>query len=202
MKHATRFLFFLALAASSAMAQHSNPLKTKAFSFGFNGLNLSGPYGGNVGGKIWLSGNRALALGLYGSTNGNSVNTPDTMEIDRKYSGYQWGISAALEQHFDWSPGLSPYLTAGASTGFSGSRDRYEYAFDTSSSRENSFNAGLQAGFGLEYWFARRLSLSGQQMFSGSLSFGKGREDGEEEYSSRGFSVGLGTSSLTLNIYL
>ncbi|MCD6023462.1 MAG: hypothetical protein K0Q91_378 [Fibrobacteria bacterium] len=202
MQNLIRLLFLAALAAAPAMAQHSDPLKTKAFSFGFNQLSLSGPYGGNIGGKIWLPGNRALALGLHGNSTGYSEKTPDSLDYDRTGSNYQLGVNVALQQHFDWSPGLSPYLTFGGSAGFSGSRDRYEYAFDTSSSRGNNFNAGLQAGFGLEYWFARRLSLSGQQMFSGSMSFGKGREDEEEKYDTRSYSVGLGTSSLTLNIYL
>ena len=202
MKNFTRLLFLIALSAVSAMAQNTDPLKTKAFSFGFDGLDLSGPYGGNVGGKIWLSGNRALALGLYGRTSGYSEKTPDTMSSDQSYSSYEWGVSAALQQHFEWSPGLSPYLTAGASTGFTGSRDRSESSYDTSWSRGSGFNVGLLAGGGLEYWFARRLSLSGQQMFSASLAYGKQERDSERRATTRSFSVGLGTSSLTLNVYL
>jgi hypothetical protein len=204
MKHAAPFalLFVLAIAAPPAMAQHPDPLKTKALSFGFNGLSLSGPYGGNVGGKVWLSPSRALVAGVYGTMFGNSELSPDTLVYDRTNSSFQLGLNTALQQHFEWSPGLSPYISIGVSAGFSGSRDRYENASDTSWTRNRSFNVGLGAGAGLEYWFARRLSLSGQQAFSATMGFGKLEEDGDRRYNTRYFNVGLGTSSLTLNIYL
>jgi len=190
--------------ALPALAQHPDPLKTNAFSFGFNGLYLSGPYEGNVGGKFWLEGNRAVTLGVSGASSGSSTKTPDTLGYDQSQRYSNVGLNAALQQHFELTPGLSPYLMVGVSTGMSRSRERSQSSFDTRWTRNRSYNLGLQAGLGLEYWFARRLSLSGQQTFGGNFSFGRREENYplEREYTTQSSSFGLGTSAMTLNVYL
>lgn len=198
MKPASLLLLFL-FAACAASVQAVDPLKTKALTFGFDGLALSGPHGANVGGKIWLSGNRALGLGVLGSATRLTHNSGDSTSFDIVSRGQVIGVRASLEQHADLGGRFSPYVVGSTSLRFSRYRSHVE---DVYTYRQREFFLELSGGAGLEWWFARRLSLTGQQLFSANLSFGNTKLDDAFNRDNRRFSMGIGTSSFMLNVYL
>jgi hypothetical protein len=198
----SRLLALLLVSAITVGAQPEGPLKSVALTFGFNGLNLSSPEGGDVGGKYWLPGNRALVLGLLGRASRNRYDNSDSTLQDGESSTYHVGILAGLEQHADLGGRLSPYVTGVSSARFSISRYYATSPNGTSATRGRTLFLEFSGGAGLEWWFTRRLSLTGQQLLNAKYHIGKEQYDGDREQKFHGFSLGLGTSSLMLNVYL
>ena len=197
----------LVIAASAVHAQTAQAgpeqLKTKALSFNFNGLNLNGLNGG-VGGKLWLSESRALVLGVGGSVSSQTTEASDSTNVDDQNSASGLNVSVSVEEHLTPGARISPYLVGGASLGFSRNDREYGPAISPYKSESSSTSLGLHAGVGLEYWLTSRISVAGQQLFSGSFSFGStsSGSGSQTEQDTRRFSLGLGTSALILSVYL
>ncbi len=178
-------------------------LKSKALQFSFNGLNLSS-FAGGVGGKLWLDGRTALSLAVGGS------HSYDNADANAQQSGQTNSQSIVLlqfgvEAHTFLSSEFSPYVT-GAIFGRYEEQDYKTTYSPPASSPESKYtttNIGLLAGFGAEYWISNRISLAGQQTFQLSYEFGSREQidNVDTKQNTRGFSVGLGTSSLILSIY-
>jgi opacity protein-like surface antigen len=192
------------LATSMAYSEpEPDYLKTKALSFSFNGLNLSG-FNGGVGGKIWLTDTRALTLSVDGSVNSRVTDATDSNFVDEEYSRSDVNLVVAMEQHVDLGRGFSPFLVGGLSFGYDQTEDSYGSIGAPYQNRSRSTNLGLRAGVGLEYWLTRRISLAGQQLITGNVWFGSVRSGtaGAPLRDRRSYDLGLGSSSLILSVYL
>jgi hypothetical protein len=192
-------------AFSIAAAQSNEPLKTKALSFNINGLTLSGLNGG-LGGKVWLANNRALVGSVDGAFSRNFSGAIDSTEQDLKDRYWSAAVNVGMEWHFEWVPGLSPYLVGGALLGNDGSHRTYGSSSVVYTSKSFWTNVGARGGFGLEYWLSRRISVAGQQLVQAQYRFGN-----NEDRSTSGptinrdvsqFNLDLGTSSIILSVYL
>jgi len=209
MKNRKHSLFFwgcvLAL-VPAAYSQSATPMKTKALSFEINGLYLSGLNGG-VGGKMWLPGNRVLVGSLDARSITQTREDDDTATFDEKSWDRSLTVNVGIEQHYDWAPGLSPYLMGGVSLGYSAYRSKSGYVVNGGYQSDSwRIYPGAKAGFGLEYWLTPRVSLAGQQVFSGSYGFGRQTDTSPPSSVTksdvRSFTLDLGTSSLMLSVYL
>lgn len=187
--------------ALSAAAQSPEPLKTKALSFNINGLYLSGLNGG-VGGKLWISESRALVASVNGGISHDVREAPDATSLDTEYTTTSFGVQAGVEQHFPWRPGLSPFLTGGGSFGRYGTVNRSGSVGSPYRQAEWRYQVAANAGFGLEYWLAPRISIAGQQLLNVGYSFGRYEPYLSPDRVTRSFAASLGTSSLILSVYL
>ena len=192
-------LFFTAvfLAPVVALSQSTEPMKTKALSFGFNGS-------GNLGGKIWISDQHALTVSVDGSVASTTREAIDTTRIDDEYSSSSTYLAVGLQRHIDMGWDASPFLTGVLSVGTNRNENRYGSTASPRESTSKSVSLGAHVGVGVEFWMTPRISLSGQQLISGSYHFGKYSSGlvGEPSEDSRSFDLGLGTSALTLSVYL
>ncbi len=202
MKLAIRSTLLLLALTLPVMAQNSEPLKTKALSFGFNGLSLSG-YDGGVGGKLWLSNARALTMSLDGSLFSRTTEG-DSSRTDDKSSSSEIRLNAGIEQHADIGQGFSPFLAAGLSLGYIRSRNSYGSIANPYVYGSHYTSFGAVAGLGLEYWITPRVSFAGLQRLSADYRIGKAYDGpkGSAERDSYEIQMGLGSTSLILSIYL
>jgi hypothetical protein len=191
------FFALVFLAPLVVTAQSTEPMKTKALSYSFDGTS-------SVGGKIWISDQSALTLSVGGAASSTRREAADTSEIDDEYSSSNVTLVVGVEQHLDLGWDFSPYLTAGLSIGRSGyvsSSGTTAFQYETESVNTS---VGLRAGFGIEYWLTRRISLAGQQIIQGTYGLGEyssGLVDPPSQ-DSRSFDLSLGTSALILSVYL
>jgi opacity protein-like surface antigen len=189
--------------ALSVAAQSSEPLKTKALSFGFNGLNLGGVNGG-IGGKMWISSQQAVTLNVSGAYSSQLRKAIDSTRIDEEQTNSEVNLVVGMEQHADLGRGFSPYVMGGLSIGYGYSESRDGSTTNPYRYENRATLMGVRAGVGLEYWLTPRVSVAGQQLVMGNYSFGTYRS-GTASLPSRDmrqFSFGLGTSSLILSVYL
>lgn len=198
MKIFTLLAFTIATSAAHAQVDPEY-LKTKALSFGFNGSN-------NVGGKIWISDQHALTLSVSGATTSSIGEAADTSEIDDESRNSSAGVMVGVEQHLDWGLGFSPFLAGGLSVGYSQYSSRSGTTTTQYENESNATNLGLHLGVGIEYWLARRVSIAGVQRVTGSFQLGESSYgvagSSTTDQNTRSFSLGLGTTSLTLSLYL
>jgi hypothetical protein len=199
---AALFLATLLFSVSAALSQAADPLKTKALSFNINGLTLSGLNGG-LGGKIWIPGNRAVTGSVDGGYSSHVSDLSDSVYIEDRTKSWNIVINAGIEQHFNWQPGLSPYVLGGVFLGRESWRRRSGFVTDPEVLYfDKNFSGGVKAGFGLEYWVTPRVSVSGQQQVIATYTWGRYNRPGlmnDQEQSS--FGLDLGTSSVILSVY-
>lgn len=190
------FLTAIFLAPVVALSQSTEPMKTKALSFGFNGA-------GSLGGKIWISSQEAVTLRVGATTSSRTSEATDTINIDEESRQLNLNLSAGLERHLALDHGISPYVAGGVTVGYDlyNSKDGtkanpYEY-------ESSSTSLGAYAGVGVEYWVTRRISIAGQQTVTGTYSIGKysNGSPGTPDDETRSFTIGLGTSSLIASVY-
>ncbi|MGA9120271.1 MAG: hypothetical protein WB699_12985, partial [Bacteroidota bacterium] len=134
----------------------------------------------------------------------------DNADVNAQQSGQTNSQSTVqlqfgVEAHTFLSNEFSPYVTGAIFGRYEDQNYKTTYSGPSISheSKYKSTNLGLLAGLGAEYWISNRISLAGQQTFQLSYGFGSHEEitDVDTKQNTRGFDVGLGTSSLILSIY-
>ena len=186
---------------SSAQTEMDN-CKTTGLQFSFNGLYL-GTLSAGVGGKTWISDGTCLVLSIAGSHNYSSTDSSFSQPGSTTTSTLVQ-IQFGAEWHFDQVASFSPFLAAAVFGRYEKRLSEYVYPQAPIAEQvSNTATVGLNVGLGAEYWIAKRLSLSGQHLFQ--VSYAKGTHEYEKapiaNYVTRGFNIGLGTSSLILTLY-
>ena len=183
--------------SSLSIAQQDN-YKTSALSFSFNGLNLSNYYGG-IGGRWWLSDSTVFNLSIGGSVfNRKFRATEDLEEGYEKNTSFTFGIG--MEGHLLESDDISPYYAFRGSLSLN--NRFYKSSYDSFENSDKIFSFMIEAGFGVEYWIFKRISLSGQHLFNLRLDDGKRTTSpNTDSQDVSGFYIGLGTTALILSIY-
>jgi hypothetical protein len=198
---------FLCLASlfivlTSVAQTGSDHFKTTALQFSFNGLNL-GTINAGVGGKIWTSESTTLTLSLAG-THSFDASDPNPMQTGTNVTYTAFQVQFGTEWHFNQTDSFSPFVAGGIFGRFERRHSEYTYPQNpTEEMVSSSTNVGLCFGLGAEYWLSKRLSLSGEHLFQ--VSYAKGTQEYTRTTNSsqvtRGFDLGLGTSSLILTLY-
>jgi len=196
-----RAAFFMLVFCSSflSFAQESGNYKTTAVSFNFNGLNLGG-FNGGVGGRHWISESTVLNVSISGSISERkyekTANVENGLEKNKSLS-----LDLGVENHIKASDNFSPFLSY--RVGYSIADRYYKYVFNSNENIDKTYSLNLYFGLGIEYWILNRISLSGQHLFLARYSTGKNSTGGNTNdiQNTKGFQVGLGTSSLILSIY-
>ncbi|MCH8285988.1 outer membrane beta-barrel protein [candidate division KSB1 bacterium] len=204
----------LLLSSSILHAQTENDSTyTKALSFRFNGLNL-GEFRGGIGGKYWVSYNRAITVSILFGHNSNETKTKEVNAgniRDSESSFTELGFFTGYEFHINRSKSFSPYLGFGVSLVYNRSESHLnrviiineEDIFISSDRESDIFRGAFEIAFGGEYWVTERLSFAGHQTFTIGYSRGstKTRTSGNYNFDTSSFSANVGTSSLILSLY-
>lgn len=205
----------LLLGSSIIHAQtESDSTYTKALSFRFNGLNLGG-FRGGIGGKYWVSRNRAITASIslhHNSSETKPVGINEPNISDRESTNTVLGFFTGYEFHINRSERFSPYLGIGVS--FSYSRSESDQTTIISSndgvllvaakSKNETYRGDFETGLGVEYWVKSRISFAALQTFT--IGFSNGSRNttistSTENFDTSSFSAKFGTSSLILSIY-
>lgn len=185
----------------------------KALSFTFDTFALDALDGG-VGGKYWFNSSVALRAAMRFNVEATERDVGSVESSGRSAIGF--GFSLLAERH---NPELvsiqrvSPYLVGGMRFDVSGFSESTEFPLDNAV--QEIENDGMQlsfaalAGFGVEYRFARRVSLAGEHVFeaaivrtsSDRLERRRDTPNVERDVDQRVFRLGTGTSSLIVSVY-
>ena len=173
-----------------------------------------GTFAGGIGYKHWISHMVAFESFLtLGKTDENIFNE-DSYPPEYRLREQFFSIIAGVENHF-WTRGRLSFMFGG---GFllRASNSRFDYVEDypyedelkQTKTTQNVY--GLQSNIGLEYFFTKNLSLSGQYQMNFSLekktdkfiywSMPAGAQPQKQKTTT--WSIGLSTSLLMLTIYL
>lgn len=108
----------------NALSQESSEyLKTKALSFSFNGLNLSG-FNGGIGGKSWSSNETAWTLLLSANIN-SQKNDATSVLTEGSNSQTSAQIQIGIESHNFITNNFSPYIAGSIFFGLNIQRDKF-----------------------------------------------------------------------------
>jgi hypothetical protein len=113
-------------------------------------------------------------------------------------------IQFGTEWHFDQVDSFSPFVAAAVFGRYESRSTEYVYPqVPIEETVTNTTSVGLNLGLGAEYWITKRFSLTGQHLFQ--VSYSKGTQEYKRVVAAnsdtRGFNLGLGTSSLILTLY-
>ncbi len=180
----------------------------RAISFSFNGLHLRG-FEGGIGVKSWASSRTALVAGIefyHESSSDEHEDGSDRWDDERTRTSM--GASFGFQRHSRVGSKVSPYVGLGLGAGWSHRKVSHmypeEYERDEYESTSDETYVSGNASFGIEYFIANDISLSGQHSFKASYSFGtleSGYGDDDTKVDQSGLYLGLGTSGLILSIY-
>lgn len=202
-------------ATAEPRPQERPPLRgsRKALVFTFDQFSLDALDGG-VGGKYWFNSSVALRAALRFDVEATENDVGSEESSGRSAIGF--GFALLAERH---NPDLvsiqrvSPYLAGGMRFDVSGFSESTEFPLENAI--QEIENDGMQlsfaalAGFGVEYRFARRVSLTAEHIFEAAIERVsstrverlRNAPDVEREVDERVFRLGTGTSSLILSVY-
>jgi hypothetical protein len=209
-------LFALLGGTLSATAQTPNdgdPLlrgSNRALSFSIDNVTL-GTVDGGVGGRWWLSPNTAFRTTL--SLSVESIEEVIEGEVDMGRSAFGIGTSFLVELHTRQFRRVSPYVAGGVGV-------RYDVFSETTSygpenplrelrDKGDGVDFSVSAGFGVEVYLVKSVSISGEHLFVASVR----SEDGTitrsfqdapttvTQQDGTSFLFGTGTSSLIISVY-
>ena len=162
----------------------------KALVFSFSGFNL----GGGLGGKYWLDDSYNIRLMLTGTYRSSTDNKPLLYSSSYNYnsSSSQIGTDIGVARKFVASRVLFPFAGVAAHIDQTWNKIERVYISRTETEKFTTWGFGGSLFVGVEYWFTKDISLSGEQAIS--LSYLK-----QADYKS--FSLGNSTSSLLLSVY-
>jgi hypothetical protein len=213
------FIYIIGLClTTTAFAQKTEIGKgSKAVCFTFNGLsNLGlGTINGGIGGKYWISNDKAvMPIFLFG-LNSTTVQAPTGMTNDNN-SILEFGLRVNLEIHKPISNSISPYY--GFGIGFRSISNTRKPSIPTSNptagitqetkSSETTFIVG--GLIGIEFFIRKNISLSGHYTFDfesgastqkAALVAGEGVVQPAEGKTST-TKLGFSTMSIILSLYL
>jgi hypothetical protein len=205
-------LVLLLVAAHALVAQEVSPQEETssanktAISFSFNGLYLRGLEGG-IGLKSWVSARSALVASLEAHHKSRDEEYEESG--DRSTTTTSMGLSIEFHRHVSAGNKLSPYAGFGLGTGIRHRRNSHTYPEESGLDRyeitADEYYISGNILFGIEYFIADEISLSGQHSFEALYCFGSEElEQGDQHNKAdlSGLSLGLGTSGLVLSIYL
>ena len=160
---------------------------------------------GGFGYKRWMSDRLAIKTFLTFGETDTTIGYGDDYQEGLRFREKSFSLLIGAEDHF-WNKGrLSFFFGGGILFEISSSKINYtlEYPPEIENrSKRNIF--GIQSTLGLEYFFTKRLSLSGQyQMdFSWEKESRKSNWWGNPEEKKTTWNLGISTSALILTIYL
>jgi hypothetical protein len=214
-------LFFTLLLVKSAQAEVSQNYGYR----GQDGIILSvkgswdigvGTIEGGVGYKHWISDRLAIKSFLtFGKTDTTIVYYDDGYPPEQRVRERSFSLLAGAEDHL-WKKGRLSFFYGGGIL-FKTSSSKINYTLDfphlpptEMEERSNKNIFGIQGTLGVEYFFTKWLSLSGQYQtdFSFERESRKNILVGESEVTTpikqkiTTWNVGVGTSALMLTIYL
>ena len=205
MKHF--IIAFLLFIPTQLFAQENEEVyKTTSLNFEINTLSLRSFYGG-IGGKTWLSDSFTLVASI-GAQFSKDVAEQTTELTEGESESIVIRFRTGIEKHFDMSNNISLYLPAGVSVGYGNSQYTSRIEKDTIMSvpeaQFNDYHFSADVGMGIEFWLSKRISLSGQHLFSFTYSSSKSTYKNYEDRENRSyhtFSFRTGTSAIILAIY-
>jgi opacity protein-like surface antigen len=210
-------LFIPSFVFAEASDEIADRKGNKAIIFSFDEFNLS-RFNLGIGAKYWLSNRFAVNISIGYTNNANELETPDQLvslpdgtiiEVNNvnDIKSSQWGFSTGAQWYFPLTDQVSPYL---------GGQARITRAkqltttkseppvFSESRITSTFVNYGVDAIFGIEYFFSRSISLAGEYQFGTTWSSGKTVsrfESSSIRSKSSGRSFGVSTSALILSVY-
>jgi len=169
---------------------------------------------GGIGYKRWISGRVAIkSFVTFGKVDTTIVYYDNGYPPGYRLKEKSFSLLAGAEDHF-WRRGRLSFFFGGA-VQFKTSYSRidytldYPYPFDIDDVKMSKNIFGIQASFGLEYFFSKRLSLSGQYQIDLSLEKGSRKDTlvggpevtQPEKQKITTWNLGTSTSMLILTIY-
>ena len=198
----------LALATSAAAQLPADT--TDALTPGHRALAFNLPNGGGVGLGFWRVVAPDRARGFFVNLSTSYGHSDFGQVIGPEQSGNSLRVSASvgpqLRRYFARAAPVAPFIQSGLSLGIGYDRQTSDnQAGGTNESHSWSGSAALTAGPGVEWFPARRVSVSGQTGVgvSGTYSRSSGSSGGISQGHNSSWGVSLSTfvSSLALQIY-
>jgi len=209
-------LFVLLASPLPVMAQtpdEGEPLlrgSNRALSFSIDNVTL-GTLDGGVGGRWWISPNTAFRATL--SLSVESIEEVIGGEADMGRSAFGIGTAILVELHTRQFRRVSPYVAGGVGVGFDAFSETTTYGPENPlqelRDKGDGIDFSVRAGFGVEVYLVKSVSISGEHLFIASVRSEDGtitrtfrdapvtvtKQDGTS------FLFGTGTSSLIISVY-
>jgi len=205
MKHfIIAFLLFIPM---QLFAQENEEVyKTTSLNFEINTLSLRSFYGG-IGGKTWLSDSFTLVSSI-GAQFSKEIYDQTAELTEGEMESFTIHFRSGIEKHFNMGSDISLYLPFGISLGYGNSNYTHRIEKDTTmiipEAQLRDYRLSADIGLGIEFWVSKRISLSGQHLFSFSYTTSKTTYKNYEDRENRSyhtFSFRTGTSAIILAIY-
>jgi hypothetical protein len=190
----------------------------KGLCFSVSGLSTVsiGQYEGGIGGKYWVSNKMALIGSIGGNAQKQTSSSTAANYTDSKYTASTCSFFAGVEDHFFIKNKISPYLGGGMRFGIGRYTSYNSLPKDnppptaTKKTTRSSWSVGVRGSFGIEFFFADWVSLSGQYQIdynTGSTTNKAILVSGESatnpnDYKYTSFTLGTSTSSLVATFYI
>ncbi len=218
-------LFLLILCLTVILPKHSSAESLNQYRFpGQKGIIWAwngswdigdGTFEGGIGYKHWIANRVALkSFFTLAKTDETIVNEDDGYPPEYRLRENNFSILTGMEDHF-WNRGRLSFLLGGGLL-FKTSSSKTDYVVydpqpdEIKGVKSNQNTLGIQSVLGVEYFFTKNLSLSGQYQIDFScekisdkyIYWGEPAESQPQKQKTTTWNLGISTSLLVLTVYL